>query len=374
MPRQPHASADTAKEDDFVARLLHWFDDHGRHDLPWQHPRSPYRVWLSEIMLQQTQVATVIPYFQRFLQHFPTLPDLAAASNDAVMAQWAGLGYYARARNLHAAAKRCVELHDGDLPRDFDALHALPGIGRSTAGAILSQAWNDRFAILDGNVKRVLSRYHGIDGFPGLPAIEKQLWAIAEAHVAQAPAGRMADYTQAQMDLGATVCSRAKPACVICPLQDACVARREGRTAELPTPKPSKTQPEREAVALLLRDAQQRVLLQKRPDTGIWAQLWTLPQAEAGSELQDWFDAHVDGSLEDAEELPVLQHTFSHYRLHLQVLSRKVRGLRVEEPTLRWVADDELPALGLPAPIRKLLDGATIKTPKRNSSKPRNHE
>ncbi len=153
----------------------------------------------------------------------------------------------------------------------------------------------------------------------------------------------MADYTQAQMDLGASVCSRAKPACVICPLQDTCVARREGRTAELPTPKPSKTLPEREAVALLLRDAQQRVLLQKRPDTGIWAQLWTLPQAEAGSDLQDWFDAHVDGSLEDAEELPVLQHTFSHYRLHLQILSRKVRGLRVEEPTLRWVANDELP-------------------------------
>jgi len=358
----------------YAARLLAWFDVHGRHDLPWQHPRSPYRVWLSEIMLQQTQVATVIPYFQRFLQHFPTLPDLAAASNDAVMAQWAGLGYYARARNLHAAAKRCVELHDGDLPRDFDALHALPGIGRSTAGAILSQAWNDPFAILDGNVKRVLSRYHGIDGFPGLPAIEKQLWSIAEAHVAQVPAGRMADYTQAQMDLGATVCSRAKPACVICPLQDACVARREGRTAELPTLKPSKTLPEREAVALLLRDAQQRVLLQKRPDTGIWAQLWTLPQAEAGSVLQDWFDAHVEGSLEDAEELPVLQHTFSHYKLHLQVLSRQVHGLRVEEPTLRWVANDELPALGLPAPIRKLLDGATIKAPKRTPKKPRNHE
>ncbi|WP_049456411.1 A/G-specific adenine glycosylase [Stenotrophomonas maltophilia] len=374
MPRQPHASANTAEEDGFVRRLLHWFDGHGRHDLPWQHPRSPYRVWLSEIMLQQTQVATVIPYFQRFLQHFPTLPDLAAASNDAVMAQWAGLGYYARARNLHAAAKRCVELHSGDLPRDFDALHALPGIGRSTAGAILSQAWNDPFAILDGNVKRVLSRYHGIDGFPGLPAIEKQLWTIAEAHVAQVPAGRMADYTQAQMDLGATVCSRAKPACVICPLHDNCMARREGRTAELPTPKPGKTLPEREAVALLLRDARQRVLLQKRPDTGIWAQLWTLPQAETGSVLQDWFDAHVDGSLEDAEELPVLQHTFSHYKLHLQVLSRQVSGLRVEEPTLRWVAADELPTLGLPAPIRKLLDGAAIKAPKRNSKNPRNHE
>ncbi|AWH32839.1 A/G-specific adenine glycosylase [Stenotrophomonas sp. SAU14A_NAIMI4_8] len=374
MPRQPHASADTAQHDRFVDRLLHWFDAHGRHDLPWQHPRSPYRVWLSEIMLQQTQVATVIPYFHRFLQHFPILPDLAAASNDAVMAQWAGLGYYARARNLHAAAQRCVELHDGDLPRDFDALHALPGIGRSTAGAILSQAWNDPFAILDGNVKRVLSRYHGIEGFPGLPAIEKQLWTLAEDHVRHVPEGRMADYTQAQMDLGATVCSRAKPACVICPLQDDCVARRDGRTAELPTAKPSKTLPEREAVALLLRDARQRVLLQKRPDTGIWAQLWTLPQADAGSALQDWFDAHVDGSLEDAEELPLLQHTFSHYRLHLQVLSRQVRGLRVEEPTLRWVAADELPALGLPAPIRKLLDGASAKAPKRKTPKPRNHE
>lgn len=286
----------------------------------------------------------------------------------------AGLGYYARARNLHAAAQRCVELHDGELPRDFDALHALPGIGRSTAGAILSQAWNDRFPILDGNVKRVLSRYHGIEGFPGLPAIEKQLWAIAEAHAAQVPDGRMADYTQAQMDLGATVCSRARPACVICPQQQDCVARREGRTAELPTPKPGKALPEREAVALLLRDAQQRVLLQKRPETGIWAQLWTLPQADAGEALQDWFDAHVDGSLEDADELPVLQHTFSHYRLHLQILSRQVRGLRVEESSLRWVTADELPTLGLPAPIRKLLDGTAIKPPQRRSKKPRNHE
>lgn len=345
-----------ATADAFVERLLPWFDGHGRHDLPWQHPRTPYRVWLSEIMLQQTQVATVIPYFLKFLSVFPTLPDLAAASNDAVMAQWAGLGYYARARNLHAAAQRCVELHGGELPRAFDALHALPGIGRSTAGAILSQAWNDRFAILDGNVKRVLTRYHGIDGFPGLPAVEKVLWALAQLHVEHVPGDRLADYTQAQMDLGATVCTRSRPACVICPLQDDCVARREGRIDQLPTPKPSKALPEREAVALLLRDDQGRVLLQKRPDTGIWAQLWTLPQADSGSALQDWFDAHVRGSLEDAEELPVLQHTFSHYRLHLQILSRLVDGLRQEHPGLRWVSAQELPALGLPAPIRKLLD------------------
>ncbi|MET1024476.1 MAG: A/G-specific adenine glycosylase, partial [Pseudoxanthomonas sp.] len=209
--------------DTFANKLLTWFDHAGRHDLPWQHPRTPYRVWLSEIMLQQTQVRVVIPYFARFLQAFPTLPDLAAASSDEVMAQWAGLGYYARARNLHAAAKRCVELHDGDLPRDFDALHALPGVGRSTAGAILSQAWNDRFPIMDGNVKRVLSRVHGIAGWPGLPAIEKQLWALAVDHVQHVPAGRLADYTQAQMDFGATLCTRANPACLLCPVSPACV-------------------------------------------------------------------------------------------------------------------------------------------------------
>lgn len=368
MTRQPPASAPVPTDDVFVARLLHWFDDHGRHDLPWQHPRTPYRVWLSEIMLQQTQVGTVIPYFLKFLDVFPTLPDLAAASNDAVMAQWAGLGYYARARNLHAAAQRCVELHDGELPRDFDALHALPGIGRSTAGAILSQAWNDRFAILDGNVKRVLTRYHGIEGFPGLPVIEKQLWAVAEAHAAQVPASRMVDYTQAQMDLGASVCSRSRPACVICPLQATCVARREGRNDQLPTPKPGKTLPEREAVALLLRDARGRVLLQKRPDTGIWAQLWTLPQADSGVALQDWFDAHIEGSLDDAEPLPVLEHTFSHYRLHLQVLVATVQGLRNEAEGLRWVAAEELATLGLPAPIRKLLEtGAPPAQPKRRT-------
>src|SRR5690606_2659039 len=178
-----HMSAGSAEG--FGQRLLPWFDRHGRHDLPWQHPRTPYRVWLSEIMLQQTQVATVIPYFLRFVESFPTLPGLAAASTDQVMAHWAGLGYYARARNLHAAARRCVEHHGGDLPRDFDALLALPGIGRSTAGAILAQAWGDPFPILDGNVKRVLARWHGIHGWPGTPAVEKRMWALAAGHVAQ---------------------------------------------------------------------------------------------------------------------------------------------------------------------------------------------
>ncbi|MBB5877571.1 A/G-specific adenine glycosylase [Xanthomonas sp. 3498] len=347
--------------DTFPARLLAWFDRHGRHDLPWQHPRSPYRVWLSEIMLQQTQVAVVIPYFLRFLQHFPTLPALAAADNDAVMAQWAGLGYYARARNLHAAAKRCVELHGGELPRDFDALHALPGIGRSTAGAILSQAWNDRFPILDGNVKRVLTRYHGIAGYPGLPAVEKPLWALAQSHVDAVPDGRMADYTQAQMDFGATLCTRANPACVLCPLQDDCVARRDGLVEALPTPKPGKTLPEREALALLLENAAGELLLQRRPPTGIWASLWTLPQADTDSELRAWYARWMRGrAYDDAEALPPIVHTFSHYRLHLQPLRlRKVAMSDAlgDNDDLRWVARADLSTLGLPAPIRKLLDG-----------------
>ncbi|WP_045738484.1 A/G-specific adenine glycosylase [Xanthomonas sp. MUS 060] len=347
--------------DHFAAHLLAWFDRHGRHDLPWQHPRSPYRVWLSEIMLQQTQVAVVIPYFLRFLTHFPTLSALAAADNDAVMAQWAGLGYYARARNLHAAAKQCVALHDGELPRDFQALNALPGIGRSTAGAILSQAWNDRFPILDGNVKRVLTRYHGIAGYPGLPAVEKPLWAMAQAHVGAVPDGRMADYTQAQMDFGATLCTRANPACVLCPLQEDCVARRDGLVDALPTPKPGKTLPEREAVALLLENAAGDLLLQRRPPTGIWAGLWTLPQAETESTLRDWFTRHASGSAFDAAEpLPPIVHTFSHYRLHLQPLRLRKVALRDalrDNDDLRWVARAALSALGLPAPIRKLLDG-----------------
>ncbi len=345
--------------DHFATRLLDWFDRNGRHDLPWQHPRTPYRVWLSEIMLQQTQVAVVIPYFLRFIERFPTLPDLAAADTDAVMAHWAGLGYYARARNLHAAAKRCVEQHGGDLPRDPDALIALPGIGRSTAGAILSQAWNDRFPIMDGNVKRVLARVHGIAGWPGLPAIEKQLWALAQQHVLEAPDGRLADYTQAQMDFGATLCTRANPACVLCPLQDECVARRDGVTDALPTPKPGKALPEREAIALLLEDADRRILLQRRPPAGIWASLWTLPQAGTDAALRAWFAAHLHGDYDHADPMTPIVHTFSHYRLHLQPMRLRKVALHDavrDNDDLRWVARAELASLGLPAPIRKLLD------------------
>ena len=340
----------------FAPRLLAWFDANGRHDLPWQHPRSPYRVWVSEIMLQQTQVRVVVPYFERFVSALPDVAALAAASLDDVLALWSGLGYYARARNLHAAAQRCVGLHGGHLPRDHDALMALPGIGRSTAGAILSQAWGERAPILDGNVKRVLCRVFGIEGWPGQPAVEKQLWDIAGRLLPQA---RLADYTQAQMDFGATLCTRHDPACMLCPLQDGCVALREGRVAELPTPKPGKPLPERHALCLLLRDADGRVLLQRRPPTGIWAALWSLPEAADHAAARAWFEMHVQGEYDAMAPLDPIAHGFTHYRLHLQPLALYAAALHPrigDDGSLRWIAPAELASLGIPAPIRKLLE------------------
>lgn len=344
-----------AATDDFAARLLAWFDRCGRHDLPWQHPRTPYRVWLSEIMLQQTQVRVVVPYFERFVAVLPDIATLAAAPLDDVLALWSGLGYYARARNLHAAAKRCVELHGGELPRDFDALTAFPGIGRSTAGAILAQAWGDRFPILDGNVKRVLARYHGIDGWPGLPAVEKQLWTFAERHL---PGARMADFIQAQMDFGATLCTRFDPACVVCPFQSGCAALREGRVAELPTPKPGKPLPERKALVLLARDRDDRVLLQRRPSSGVWAALWSLPEADDHAGARSWFERHLEGDYDRVETLAAIVHGFTHYRLQLQPLRWRdvaARAQVADNDDLRWVARGQLASLGIPAPIRKLL-------------------
>ncbi|HEX2082306.1 MAG TPA: A/G-specific adenine glycosylase [Xanthomonadaceae bacterium] len=352
------ASAPSASDSQtvrYAPALLAWFDAHGRHDLPWQHPRTPYRVWLSEIMLQQTQVRVVMPYFERFVTALPDVRALAAAPLDDVLALWSGLGYYARARNLHAAAKLCVQRHGGDLPRDPDALMALPGIGHSTAGAILAQAWGDRFAILDGNVKRVLCRVFGIEGWPGLPAVEKRLWRIAEDLL---PDARLADYTQAQMDFGATLCTRHDPACVLCPLQRDCSALREGRVAELPTPKPGKPLPERHALGLLLHDAQGRVLLQRRPPVGIWAALWSLPEATDHTSARAWFETHMTGDYDALRPLEPIAHGFSHYRLQLQPLRLEGAELRMrvaDDDDLRWVDAAELGALGIPAPIRKLL-------------------
>lgn len=343
----------------FAARLLAWFDVAGRHDLPWQHPRTPYRVWLSEVMLQQTQVATVIPYFQRFVDALPHLRALADAPADRVLALWSGLGYYTRARNLHAAAQLCVERYGGELPRDVGALAALPGIGRSTAAAIAAQAWNDRHAILDGNVKRALARFHGIEGWPGAPRVEKRLWAFAQAHVddPSLPGDRLADYTQAQMDFGATLCTRSRPACVICPLRDDCIARIEGRQDELPTPRPSKALPRREAVVLVLRDRDGRILLQRRAPTGVWASLWSLPQFDDATDADAWLSRQAA----DAEArmwLDDVAHGFSHYHLTLKPrLHRVGRADRVgEDDGMAWVSAADLAALGIPAPIRTLLN------------------
>ena len=335
------------------AHLLRWYDQHGRKDLPWQHPRDAYRVWLSEVMLQQTQVATVVGYFERFIKALPTLRDLANADEDTVLALWSGLGYYRRARFLHRAAQICVEQHGGELPQDFAALSALPGIGRSTAGAILAQAHGLRFAILDGNVKRVLTRYHGIHGHPGQSAVEKQLWMHAEVHT---PTTRIADYTQAIMDLGATLCVRSRPRCESCPLVGECVAYRDNLTAQLPSRKPTKSIPTRATVMLILRDKHGRVLLERRGPQGVWSGLWSLPEATDPDGA--WRIAQQHAHIDDAQALTPFTHIFSHYRLNIEPLlfdRAKAQRSIADNPQQRWCSADELSALGLPAPVRTLL-------------------
>ena len=338
---------------DVAAPLLRWFDQHGRKDLPWQHPRDSYRVWLSEVMLQQTQVSTVVGYFERFVSALPTLPDLAQAEEDTVLALWSGLGYYRRARFLHRAAKLCVEHHGGELPQDLAALQALPGIGRSTAGAILAQAHGLRFPILDGNVKRVLTRYHGIHGDPAQSAVATQLWQHADRHT---PSERAADYTQAIMDLGATVCVRSNPRCPSCPLVTDCVAHRDGLAAQLPSRKAAKAIPSRATVMLILRDAQRRILLERRGPQGVWAGLWSLPEATDPGDA--WRIAQQHARIDDAQTLAAFTHVFSHYRLKIEPLlfdRAATHGRIADNPQLRWCSAADLTALGLPAPVRTLL-------------------
>ncbi len=340
---------------DFATRLLQWFDRHGRHDLPWQHPRNAYRVWLSEIMLQQTRVSVVAPYFQRFVDTLPDLPALAAAPLDQIFALWSGLGYYSRARNLHRTAQFCVEQYAGKLPNEFAALIALPGIGRSTAGAILAQAYGLRAPILDGNVRRLLCRHRGVRGWPGAASVQKQLWAIAESLL---PSSRLADYTQALMDFGATVCTRSKPACTACPLRTDCVAFQQGLVSQLPQSRPGKILPTREAIVLLLRDDCDRVLLARRPLGGVWASLWSLPEFATREDAGIWLRRHARAELGQAEPLQAIEHGFSHYRLRLHPLqwrNAQARNAIGDTDDLRWQAADQLDGVGLPAPIRKLL-------------------
>ena len=341
--------------DAFAAALLDWFERAGRHDLPWQAPRSAYRAWVSEIMLQQTQVATVVPYFERFMQRFPDVDALAAAPLDEVLHLWSGLGYYARGRNLHRAAREVMDRHGGELPREIEALQALPGIGRSTAGAILAAAYGQRHPILDGNVKRVLARVHAVPGWPGQAAVQRRLWELAEAHT---PAQRVADYTQAIMDLGATVCRRARPACAVCPVAEHCAARRSGRQAEFPAPRPPRARPLRHARMLLVQDAAGAVLLERRPPAGIWGGLWCPPELDEGEAPEAWGDSELGAALRAEAPLPPVRHGFTHFELEILPLRA-----RLERPPARlmesgrWVwYNARSPAkLGLAAVVGRLI-------------------
>ncbi|MGE8602659.1 A/G-specific adenine glycosylase [Bordetella trematum] len=342
---------------EFAALIAAWQTRHGRHLLPWQNTRDPYRIWLSEIMLQQTQVATVIPYYERFLARFPDVQALAAASQEDVMPYWAGLGYYARARNLHRCAQEVVALWGGRFPARAEDISTLPGIGRSTAAAIAAFAYGERSPIMDGNVKRVFARHFGIEGDPARRATEQQLWALAEAQVEAVPGLDMTAYTQGLMDLGATLCTRGRPDCERCPVQATCVARRDGRQLELPTPKARRAVPER-STGMLVLDFEGAILLQQRPSPGIWGGLWSLPEFDPG---QDAASASRALGLEPTAryELASFAHTFTHYRLHIQPWYVPVRPGDLRSATVpeRWVPADTLSEVALPAPVKKLLLG-----------------
>ena len=335
----------------FADRLLAWWDDNGRQDLPWQHPRTAYRVWVSEIMLQQTQVATVIPYFERWMGAFPDVRTLAAAPLDDVLAHWSGLGYYARARNLHRAAGICADQHGGVLPLDADVLMALPGIGLSTANAIVSQVTDRPAAVLDGNVRRVLARHAAVEGWTGRTAVQQRLWAEAGARL---PAARGADYTQAVMDLGAMVCRRSRPTCAGCPVAGDCRALQLGIVDRLPSPKPAARVSDRALVMLIVRDPDGRVLLERRPPAGIWGGLWCLPEGSTLAEVGERLGLNPGRST----ALPPFEHRLSHLRMSIRpVLADAGKAVQVQcSPTRGWYEPGEAAQLGLPRPVADLLE------------------
>ena len=336
--------------------LIRWHPLNGRHDLPWQQRRDPYAIWISEIMLQQTQVSTVIPYYQRFMQTFPAVDSLANAPLDAVLALWSGLGYYSRARNLHLAAQRIMQEHQGQFPESRERIQQLPGIGRSTAAAIAVFAFGQREAILDGNVKRILARFFGIDGYPGQPKIQKLLWQQAEAALpADHRGGHIETYTQALMDLGSTVCTRGKPQCGLCPLQPQCIAWQQQRVAQLPAAKPRKPLPRKETVLLLLQH-QQRLLLEKRPSPGIWGGLWCPPEMTIGADAVDYCRQQWGIAVQSPVELPALDHQFTHFKLRIYPRRLDVAAdSRMTSPDYIWLKPAEALELGIPAPIRSIL-------------------
>ncbi len=345
----------------FSKHILTWFAQHGRKNLPWQQPATPYRVWVSEIMLQQTQVNTVIPYFERFIEKFPALKTLAQADLDDVLSLWAGLGYYARARNLHKTANIICEQYNGEFPTTVAALQNLPGIGRSTAGAILALSMNIHAPILDGNVKRVLARFHAISGWPGLPAIAQQLWQLAERYT---PTKQVADYTQAMMDLGATLCTRTQPQCVVCPLQSDCQAYSEGAPTIYPTSKPAKQLPVKAIHMLLLNNQQGEILLVKRPPVGIWGGLWSLPECPIEENINAWCQQQYHCEIDSPITWPGLRHTFSHFHLDIIPVEATVKNWRpplMEADAIVWYNIAQIKTKGVAAPVKQLLTQLTDK-------------
>lgn len=338
---------------EFSEKLLAWFDCHGRKDLPWQQDRTAYRVWVSEIMLQQTQVATVIPYYERFMQRFPQVEALAAADIDEVLHHWSGLGYYARGRNLHKAAVYVVNELQGQFPQQLDEMMQLPGVGRSTAAAVLAQAFDQPEAILDGNVKRVLSRYYAVPGWPGDKKVSDRLWVHAEALT---PTERLADYTQAIMDLGATLCKRSKPGCEYCPVSEGCEAYQQNNVAAYPASKPKREIPTKAVQMLLLQNEQGQLLLERRPPSGIWGGLLSFPELAPEEDAQQWCETFI-GATHQAGILPAIQHTFSHFRLHISPVwlnLEKVKPQVMSEDRWVWYQPGESVA-GMAAPVSKLI-------------------
>jgi A/G-specific adenine glycosylase len=338
---------------DFSRKLIDWQRRHGRHHLPWQASRDPYRIWVSEIMLQQTQVGTVIPYFERFMARFPDIVVLAKASADEVLTYWAGLGYYARGRNLHKAARLIMEKHEGKFPREFESITALPGIGRSTSAAISAFAFGERRAILDGNAKRVLTRAFAVDGWSGDKKVETRLWQLSESLL---PKANIETYTQALMDLGSTICARSNPKCGQCPLAADCMALKENRVASLPAPRPKKTLPERSATFLAILHGHD-ILLKKRPAPGIWGGLWSLPEAD-GDVMASCLQLTGEAPASIAE-LPGFAHTFTHFRLAIQplvlTLGKRPRG--ATEPGSVWMELGDALQSAIPKPVKTILQG-----------------
>ncbi len=340
--------------DSFSKNLIHWHKKYGRHDLPWQQEPIPYHVWLSEIMLQQTQVAIVIPYYNRFLEKFPTIKLLANADIDDVLSHWAGLGYYARGRNLHRAAKIICDNFGGNLPADKEKLLTLPGIGRSTAGAIMALVFKQHHAILDGNVKRVLCRFYAVDGWSGESAVEKQLWQLAEDLT---PENNVARYTQAIMDLGATVCTRSKPKCDICPVSQECLARKQEAQDRYPVPKLKKAIPIRETVFLLLENKRGEILLQRRPATGIWGGLWCFPECTPDDDIEEYLFAKTGFSSSIIQKLSIIKHTLTHFRMEILPVHLKVKQCNnvKEVNDQQWYLSGDALKFGVPTPVKNLL-------------------